>query len=58
MKKLILAFLVVSVFACNDDDGDKPLSDLAELLEFTVESSSDFTPVKTFIDSEKGEVRI
>jgi hypothetical protein len=58
MKKLILAFLVVSVFACNDEDGDKPLSDLAELLEFTVEASPDFTPVKTFIDSEKGEIHV
>jgi len=58
MKKIFVAILILSFFSCSDDDVDKPLSDLAELLDFTVENTSDFTPVKTFIDSEKGEIYV
>ena len=59
MKRLFIAFLMITVFACsNDDDDEKPVSDLAELLGFTVEQGSGFMPVKTYIDPENGLVQV
>ena len=45
-----------SVFACSDDDNT--VSTGSEILGFTVEAASGFIPVKTFIDSENGEVQL
>ena len=56
MKKLFVAFLMFSVFACSDDDNTVSVG--SELLGFTVEAASGFTPVKTYIDSENGEVQL
>ena len=56
MKRLFLAIFMFSVFACSDDDNT--MSDGAELLGFTVEAASGFTPVYTYVDSLKGEVQV
>jgi len=56
MKKLFLALLMFSVFACSDDDNTVSVE--AELLGFTVEAAHGFAPVKTFIDSENGVVQL
>lgn len=57
MKKLFIGLLVFSVFACSNDDDDT-VSVGAVLLDFTIESSSEFTAVKTYMDSENGEVEV
>lgn len=57
MKKLFIAFLMFSVFACSKDD-DNTVSDGAELLGFTVEATSGFTPVKTYIDTANEQVLV
>ncbi len=56
IKKILVIILVISVFSCSDDNS--AVSDKAELTGFTVTASAGFTPVKTFIDSEKGEVHV
>lgn len=56
MKKLLVILLTLSVFACNDDN--KVESDQAELLDFKVQSTNNFIPEKTVIDSENGEIHI
>jgi len=57
MKKTFAFLLILSFFACSDDgDNDGTVSDLAELLEFSVQTNAGFSPVKTYIDSENGEV--
>lgn len=56
IKKTTIIVLVISVFSCNDDNN--AVSDKAELTGFTVSASGGFTPVKTFIDTEKGEVQV
>lgn len=58
MKKLFIALLVIFAFACSDDTDDTTVSVGAELLGFTVESSSEFTAVKTYMDSENGEIAV
>ncbi len=57
MKKLFAILLILSVFACSDDD-DGVVSDLAELEEFTVQANAEFSPVGTYIDAENGEVHV
>jgi len=56
IKKTLITILVFSVFSCSDDNSE--VSDKAELTGFTVKASAGFTPVKTFIDSEKGELQV
>jgi hypothetical protein len=56
IKKILIIVLVISVVSCSDDDS--AVSDKAELTGFTVKAAAGFTPVKTFIDSAKGEVQV
>lgn len=56
MKKLLLALSVLVFIACEDDN--KVESDKAELLDFKVQATNNFTPEKTFIDSENGEIQV
>ncbi|MCY1723311.1 PCMD domain-containing protein [Prolixibacteraceae bacterium Z1-6] len=59
MKKIFLALVLVSFFACSDDGGiDGPASDKAEILGFTVEANAGFNPVYSYIDEENGEVHV
>jgi len=55
MKKFLIAILMVAVISCSDDN---TVSDKAELTGFTAEAGGGFTPVKTLIDSEKGQVHL
>lgn len=56
IKKIWIVIFVFSFFSCSDDNST--VSDKAEITNFTVTASAGFTPVKTFIDSEKGEVQV
>jgi len=59
MKKILAILLVVVFFSCSDNGGeDVPASDQAKLLDFTVESTSDFNPVSNYIDEENGMVYV
>lgn len=58
MKKLFAALLILSIFACNDNNGDKQISDQAELLDFKIEATAGFSPIKTFIDFTEGEIHV
>jgi hypothetical protein len=59
MKKILISLLVISVFACSDNgDSDDLASDKAELHDFTFVADSNFNPVKSYIDSESGEVHV
>lgn len=59
MKKIILGLLLFTVFACSDDGGtDAPASDKAELLDFTFVADANFSPGKSYIDSENAEVHV
>lgn len=57
MKKLLIGLVLVSIFACSDE-GEGTESDLAELMELTVDSNGGFLPVQTSIDVETGEVHV
>jgi len=56
MRKLLIALLMISVFACKKDD--QLPSNGYELIDLQVKATSNFTPVKTFIDSLRGEVQV
>ena len=56
MRKLVTLLLFVSLFACKEEN--KTVSDKAELEDFTVSASGNFSPVKTVIDSEEGIIQV
>lgn len=54
MKKLfpfLFILALVVVIACSDDDDDTTVSDQAELISFSVDATTGFTPFKTIVDS-------
>lgn len=55
MKKWILAFLIISMFACNEDD---TVLIGVQLLEFEVEATGGFVPDKTYIDTANAQVNV
>ncbi len=55
MKKLVILLLVVLVFACKEEDN--VLSDKAEIEDFKVETSGNFTPDKIYLNTEEGKIK-
>lgn len=58
MKKLLIFLLIISVFACKKDDENQLPSSGNELLDLQVEATSNFTPMRTYIDSLSGVVQL
>ena len=56
MKRTLILLLAVIVFSCNDED--KTNSDQAELINFKVSATENFSPVKTVIESEEGIIQV
>lgn len=56
MKKFFVGILLLTILSCSKDE--KPLTNNSELKEFTVEATTGFNPVKTFIDNENGLVQV
>ncbi len=53
MKKVVLALFAILLLSCEEED---PISDAYELLSFEVESTGEFDPYKTHIDTAGNQI--